>query len=74
MIRRFKPVNAPRLSKEEAMRQSRVTQLVLAKLVEPTAVIAFLNAPDEALGGSPLQVAVGSPEGLLAVEQRLARR
>lgn len=72
MNRRFQAANSPRLSREEAMRQSRVTNLALAKLIEPAAVIAFLNEPDDALGGSPLQVAVGSSEGLLAVERRIA--
>lgn len=71
MTKRFQPASAPRLSQEEAMRQSRVTQLALKRFVDPPSVMAFLNGADEALGGTPLQVAVASPEGLLAVEQRL---
>lgn len=74
MTRRFHSASAPRLSREEALRQSRITNLALAKFVVPAEVIAFLNEPDDVLGGSPLQIAVGSSEGLLAVKQRIAVR
>lgn len=74
MNRRFKTADAPRLTQEEALRQSRVTNLALTEFVQPNLAIAFLNQPDDALGGSPLQVAVRSSEGLLAVEQYISGR
>ena len=37
-------------------------------------MVAFLNTHDEALGGRPLDLAVASAEGLVAVEQAMAAR
>ena len=74
MNRRFRTPDGPRLTQEEALRQSRVTSLALTEFVQPALAIAFLNEPDDALGGSPLQVAVRSAEGLLAVERSISGR
>lgn len=66
--------NAPRLSPDQAARQGRVSRLALDALGANDAVIAFLNAHDEVLGGRPIDLAVNSAEGLAAVERALAAR
>ncbi len=61
--------DAPRLSREEADRQGRATRLVLEALRQPGAAVAFLNAHHDALGGRPLDIAVASADGLVALEK-----
>jgi len=61
----------PRLSPREAERQGRISVHALSVLGREEA-IAFLNTAHEALGGRPLDLAIGSDEGLSAVEQYLA--
>lgn len=62
--------SGPRLSPEQAARQGRISQIVIARL-GATAAIDFLNGYDEKLGGRPLELAIDSVEGLRAVEERL---
>lgn len=72
MKRKFaKGFNTARLSPDEAARQGRVSRLAVDALGQSDAVIAFLNAHDEALGGRPIDLAVKSAEGLAAVERAL---
>lgn len=68
-----KRFNAPRLSAEAADRQGRISKLALAMLGQAGA-IAFLNTPNAALDGRPLDLAVRSQEGFAAVEQALIAR
>lgn len=63
---------APRLDREQAERQGRVSRLAFDALRDPKKVIAFLNTHDEALGGRPIDLAVESVEGLQKVEAALA--
>ena len=69
-----KKFDTPRLSREEAERQGRVSKLAFETLREPAVVVAFLNGHDDDLGGRPIDLAVASPEGLLSVERVLAGR
>ena len=69
-----KRYDAPRLTAEQAARQGRASKRAIEVLVQPEAVIAFLNTHDEALGGRPIDVAVASDEGLAAIEAALANR
>jgi hypothetical protein len=71
MNRKFAPRNAVKLSREEAERQGRVTNLALKTLGAPRA-IAFLNETHEGLSGQPLAIAVASEEGFDAVARLLA--
>lgn len=66
--------NAVKLSPEQADRQGQVARSAWTALGSRDAVVAFLNNHDEALGGRPLDLAVGSAEGLVAVEQAMAAR
>lgn len=59
---------------DEARRQNSVVQSAWRVFGERESAMLFLNSPDEQLGGSPLQVAVKSDEGLSAVERTLAAR
>lgn len=63
-----------RLSPDAAERQSRVTRLAWEQLGGKDGATAFLNTHDDALGGRPLDLAVGSAAGLAAVEQAIAAR
>ena len=63
-----------KLSPEEAQRQGRAAQLAWEAWPAPGAAVAFLNAHDESLGGRPIDLAVQSAEGLLAVEQAITAR
>lgn len=55
----------------EARRQSRVIQFAWRHFGEPGPVIAFLNTRQDALGGSPIQLAIESDDGLQRVERLL---
>lgn len=73
--KRFRrPFNAVRPSPDQMRRQGRVAQVAWGALGGRDAVMAFLNTHDDALGGRPLDLAVASDEGLLAVERVLAER
>ena len=61
----------PVLSQEEGARQGRVVRAAQAALLEREAVLLFLNSHHPALGGRPLDLAVGSAAGLHAVEMSL---
>lgn len=64
--------SGPVLSHDERIRQGRVVEAARAALVSTDAVKAFLNTPHETLHGRPLDLAIGSNEGLLAVEATIA--
>jgi hypothetical protein len=53
---------------EQLRRQDSVLQCAWRSLGASGPVIAFLNTHNEQLGGQPLQLALGSDEGLLRVE------
>ena len=59
---------APVLSREESVRQGKAVRLAQAALGSVEAVRAFLNTHHEALGGRPIDIAVASDAGLIAVE------
>ena len=61
----------PKLSPDQVRRQNDVLQSAWRHFKTPGPVIAFLNAQNEQLQGKPLQVALGSDEGLLRVERLL---
>jgi hypothetical protein len=63
-----------RLTSEAAARQGRAARLAWEHMPEPGAAVAFLNTHDEALGGRPIDLAVASAAGLLAVEEALVAR
>ena len=74
MSRAFQKRPAPhqRLTPEQAARQGRAATLAFEALRESTAVVAFLNTHDEALGGRPIDLAVTSDAGLAEVERVIA--
>jgi uncharacterized protein (DUF2384 family) len=59
---------APVLSREESVRQGKVVRSAQAALGSVEAVRAFLNNHHEALGGRPIDIALASDAGLVAVE------
>lgn len=67
----FRKMDGPKLTPAEASRQGRVTQLACEKMPASKA-IAFLNSHQEALGGRPIDLAVESEIGLLAVKRAIA--
>lgn len=69
-----KSFNAPRLTREEADRQGRLSRVAWDAWGDRDRVVAFLNGHDEALGGRPIDLAIGSDEGLVAVERAIAER
>jgi uncharacterized protein (DUF2384 family) len=66
-----KRFDAPRLSREEAERQGRATNLAL-KALGNGAAVTFLNTHHDALNGRPIDVAIASADGLLALEKIIA--
>lgn len=71
--RRFRrPFNAVRPSPDQMRRQGRVAQVAWAELGARDAVMEFLNAHHEGLGGRPIDIALASDEGLLATERALS--
>lgn len=66
-----KRFDAPRLSRDEAERQGRATRLALDALGSPAAV-SFLNTHHDELGARPLDLAIASADGLLAIERLLS--
>ena len=61
--------DGPRLSRDEADRQGRATRLAINAFPGAGAAVAFLNAHNDELGGRPLDIAVASAAGLLALEK-----
>jgi len=59
---------APALSREESVRQGKAVRSAQAALGSVEAVRAFLNNHHESLGGRPIDIAVASDAGLIAVE------
>ena len=72
VVRTFRRAPPSSLSAEQCRRQTDVLRAACEYLVPRGAAIAFLNAYSKALGGNPLQLALGSDEGLLRVEKHLA--
>lgn len=71
MMKRFRKSDAPKLTSEEASRQGKVARLAYEKM-PAGAAITFLNSHQAALGGRPIDLAVESAVGLLAVERAIA--
>lgn len=72
--RQFRPASVKsKLSADEANRQGRAVRMAF-EIMGKDEARAFLNEPDDALGGRPLDVATASAEGMQAVEQALAAR
>ena len=72
--RQFRPASIKsKLSADEANRQGRAVRMAF-EIMGKDEARAFLNEPDDALGGRPLDVATASAEGMQAVEQALAAR
>ena len=64
----------PILSRDESVRQGRAVRSAQAALGSVEAVRAFLNSHDETLSGRPIDLAVASEAGLIAVEAAIARQ
>ena len=64
--------NRPRLSPEESVRQGRIVNAARIAFADLDAVRAFLNGHHDGLGGRPLDLAIASDEGLVAVEAVIA--
>lgn len=64
----------PVLSQDEGARQGRAVRSAQAALRSTEAVRAFLNSHHAGLRGRPIDLAVASQAGLLAVEKALAAR
>jgi uncharacterized protein (DUF2384 family) len=62
----------PVLSPDEGKRQGQAVRSAQAALGSVEAVRAFLNSHHQALEGRPLDVAVASEAGLIAVEAAIA--
>lgn len=62
-----------KLSADEANRQGRAVRMAFEVMGRDVAR-AFLNEPDEALGGRPLDVATASVDGMQAVEAAIRAR
>jgi hypothetical protein len=69
---RFKKSTAPRLTREEMIRQGRIVNVAQAALADLASVRAFLNSHHEGLGGRPIDLAVASDDGLAAAEAAIA--
>jgi uncharacterized protein (DUF2384 family) len=60
------------LSPEAGRRQGRIVRTAQAALGSVEAVRAFLNSHNEALEARPIDLAIGSEAGLIAVEAAIA--
>ncbi|HVQ08072.1 MAG TPA: hypothetical protein VMS43_06515 [Allosphingosinicella sp.] len=69
-----KAKRGPVLSHDEGVRQGRAVRSAQAALGSVEAVRAFLNSHDETLSGRPIDLAVASEAGLIAVEAAIARQ
>jgi hypothetical protein len=63
-----------KLTPRAAERQGLVVKLALNSFAAPGTATAFLNSVHDGLGGRPIDLAVASDEGLLAVEALLAAK
>ncbi|MGE3146838.1 MAG: antitoxin Xre/MbcA/ParS toxin-binding domain-containing protein [Pseudorhodoplanes sp.] len=66
-----KATRRPPVSRDVAARQARLLKATQAALVTADATREFLNNEHAALGGRPLDIALHSDAGLLAVEQAI---
>jgi hypothetical protein len=66
-----KAVRRPAVSREVAARQVRLLKATQAALVTADATRDFLNNDHARLGGRPLDIALQSEAGLLAVERAI---
>jgi hypothetical protein len=73
MSPRFRRAAEPRLSRAEQVRQGRVVNAAHAAMPTVEAVRAFLNTHHDGLCGRPLDLAVASDAGLIAVEAAIDR-
>jgi uncharacterized protein (DUF2384 family) len=64
--------NGPVLSRDEGNRQGRVVRSAQAALGSVAAVRDFLNSHHESLAGRPIDLAVASEAGLIAVEAAIS--
>jgi hypothetical protein len=64
-----KSIRRPSVSREVASRQARLLKATQAALVTADATRDFLNNDHAGLGGRPLDIALHSEDGLLAVER-----
>ncbi len=64
--------SGPVLTRDEGHRQSRIVRAAQAALGSVEAVRGFLNTHHQALDGRPLDLAVASEGGLVAVEAAIA--
>lgn len=71
-MKRYRSTATP-LSRDQANRQGDVSKLAFETLGRDDAVL-FLNTPDEALGGRPIDVAIASAEGAAIVKQAIGAR
>jgi uncharacterized protein (DUF2384 family) len=62
----------PVLSRDEGLRQGRAVRAAQAALGSVEAVRTFLNSHHDALSGRPIDVAVASEAGLIAVEAAIS--
>jgi uncharacterized protein (DUF2384 family) len=62
----------PPLSSDKGIRQGQAVRAAQAALGSIEAVVAFLNTPHPALGARPLDLALASDAGLVAVEAAIA--
>ena len=69
--RKRRPKITP-LSPEAGRRQGRIVRAAQAALGSVDAVRAFLNSHNSALDGRPLDLAIASEAGLIAVEAAIA--
>jgi hypothetical protein len=65
---------ANKLPADSARRQGEVTHLAFLRLGGRDAAVAFLNAPDDALGGRPIDIASARAEGAAAVIAAIEER
>lgn len=69
-FRKRRPKTTP-LSPEEGKRQGRAARAAQAALGSVDEVRAFLNSRHEGLGGRPIDLAIASEAGLVAVEAEI---
>ena len=68
--RKFAPPS--KLTREQCRRQTDVLRAACEHVVPSGAAITFLNSYNQVLGGSPLELALQSEDGLERVAQHLA--
>ena len=72
VMRRYRSTATP-LSRDQAERQGEVARLAF-ELLGRDAAMVFLNTPDAALGGRPIDLAIGSTEGAANVTRAIRAR